>query len=620
MRTLNPMRIHSAFRRSHSTRSKSRRAAFSLSTVALAAPLTLLGVNPGVAAPETPTDSPHGLSEGIDDEALRHRLLHEEAAPSASAEAVRVTEQESAGQSDDNDQFSTAERLRRPQDRHDGQLRIDGSLSTEVVEPEAIEPNQENDGAIPLARDLELGEDRRGISTTGHIGDGPHGSEGDGTGDFDFYRLEASAGDTLTIDVAPDGELIPNALLYDADGNLLIGAQDMTGETGEAHLSYPIEHDGDFYVAVGAHYPADPFEAGSGPGAISEGPYQLDATLHSDEMADTDVFALPLRKGDVLGATVSGSAGRVAIHEHDGELLQASAVDSTPIYPDDSPLPGGGNATADHVVDKTGIYFLTVSDGSGDYSASVGVHRAPSTTGERPQTIYLDFTGPTFDNRVFGAAALEPGIRDLSPMRAFLPAWGLATSDERAVIEATTERVEQILRDDIPGSKVRVVNSLERPDMFGEPGVSRVIIGGTVEESGIIPAFGLSESIDPGNFVREETAIVMPELMSTGEQPPSLNAFLTEDSDRVDAVAKALGNTTAHEIGHFLGNFHTDDHDEHTNVMNTGNLLHMYAIGEDGAAGTADDDVITMGTSRYDPLQGQSGTESTPKRTGAALR
>ena len=32
---------------------------------------------------------------------------------------------------------------------------------------------------------------RRGITTSGTIGDGPHGSAGAGTGDFDFYKLTA---------------------------------------------------------------------------------------------------------------------------------------------------------------------------------------------------------------------------------------------------------------------------------------------------------------------------------------------------------------------------------------------------------------------------------------------
>ncbi|WP_188523008.1 PPC domain-containing protein [Isoptericola cucumis] len=616
-----------------------RRAMVLAGATALAAPLALVGVSTSSAAPETvaapaapgpasgpsasPGDDEHpDRTGGIDGEAMRQRIMHESPGKNAPGlradeDALRVQEKDSGDTADDGGQ--EAQRLPAPRTPSGWEVRVDGSLSTEAIDPEPIAPNDEDDGAIPLARDLRLGAERDGISTTGTIGDGPHGSEGTKTGDYDFYRLDASKGETLTVDLAPGGELAANALLYDADGNLVVGAQDMTGD-GAVHLSERITEPGAYYVAVGNHYPADPFDPASGPAVITEGPYDLDITVHARGEADTDTFVVPLRQGDVLGTTVRGAARQVAIHELSGELVQASSTDPGVIYPDDSPLPRGGNATGNHVVEKSGLYLVSVADGSGDYELTVGAHRAPSTQRERPQTVLLDFSGPSFDNRIFGASAVEPGVRDISPMRDFLPRWGLEKSDERAVIEATTARVREMLRDEIPGSQVRVVTSLEHPDLFGKPGVSRVIIGGDPEEAGIIPALGLSESVDPGNFARAETAIVMPGPMSGDESPISLNHFLTDDSDRVRAVAQGLGNTTGHEIGHFLGSFHTDDDDEPTNVMNTGNRLQFYAVGPDGVAGTVDDDHIAMRTSRYDPLQGISGIEDTIGRTSVALR
>lgn len=430
--------------------------------------------------------------------------------------------------------------------------------------------------------------------------------------------MTVAKGDTLTIDLSPKGELVPNILLYDADGELVVGAQDLTTGTGEAHLSHPVKEGGEYYVAVGQHYPQDPFDPTSGPGTLTEGPYDLDISRQGRRTADTDVYALPLRKGDVVGTTVDGAAGRVALHDARGRLVQASATDVGSVYPDDSPLPRGGNATADHVVERSGLYFLAVSDGAGDYSATVRASRPPAT--KRPQTIYLDFSGPRFDNRVFGEAAVDPGMKKVSPMRDSLKNWGLTAADERKVIRQTTKRVRETLREDIPGSRVRVVSSLEQPDLAGRPGVSRVIVGGSAEQAGVMPSFGVSGSVDPGNFEREDTAIVLPEPMGTGDEPPSLNAFLTDDSGRVRAVSQTLGNVAAHEAGHFLGNHHTDDEDDHTHVMNTGNLLHFFAFGEDRVSGTPDDDRIAMGESRYDPLQGLMGRQHTTARTGAALR
>ena len=610
-----------------------------LGTTALAAALAFLGVNASVAAPDrsaNPTDSESPsdqasssspttlrtpLPEGVDNEALRNRMTHQKEAgagakPRVRADAPRIQEQEAPGARGENDTVDP-DRLPGTLGRHERELQLRGTLATEQVRHQAIDPSSENDGAIPLARDLALDEQQKGVSTTGRVGDGPHGSEGSGSGDFDFYRFEASAGETLTVDLEPGGELFPNLLVYDAEGNLLIGAQDMIEGTGNAHLSYPIEQDGDYYVAVGSLFPGDPFDSASGNGVVTEGPYDLRVSV---DVADTDVFPVFARKGEVLGVTVAGASRRVAVRSPDGELAQASALDSGLIYPAGSPLPGGGNATADHVVQRTGWHWVAVSDGSGAYTATVAAHRPPAAA-KQPQTIFLDFSGPTFHNRIFAGSVVEPGERTLSPMRDFLPNWGLEKSDERAVIEATTERVREILREDIAGSKVRVTNSLEDPGLFGKPGVSRVMIGGTVEEAGLIPAFGIAQSIDPGNFVREETAIVMLDRMSApGQQLPSLNAFLTEDSDRIRAVAQALGNTAGHEAGHYLGNWHTDDYDDGANLMDTGNLLQVYALGPDGVAGTRDDDRAAMSSSRYEPLQGLSGSENSRLRTGVALR
>ena len=76
----------------------------------------------------------------------------------------------------------------------------------------AITPNAEDDGAIPLARDTGIQATRNGITTTGTIGDGPHGSAPDDTGDFDFYKLTISDGRRrgLTADIdTPTGPLDP---------------------------------------------------------------------------------------------------------------------------------------------------------------------------------------------------------------------------------------------------------------------------------------------------------------------------------------------------------------------------------------------------------------------------
>ena len=70
------------------------------------------------------------------------------------------------------------------------EIRVLGALDPETVTPPRSR-HPEDDGSIPLAGDTGIGTIRGGIVTTAAIGDGPHGSAGTGTNDFDFYKLHA---------------------------------------------------------------------------------------------------------------------------------------------------------------------------------------------------------------------------------------------------------------------------------------------------------------------------------------------------------------------------------------------------------------------------------------------
>jgi hypothetical protein len=156
---------------------------------------------------------------GIDGESLRQRLIHGKipgntlAENRSSGNALRVTEKESA----------RTQHLPRPQATHDWDLRLTGTLSTRPVTPTIVAPSQEDAGAILLARELDLRGNQRAITTTGRIGDGPHGSQGTNKGDYDFYEFRAANGDPLTVDIDRDDALTPQACLYDAKGDLQIG-------------------------------------------------------------------------------------------------------------------------------------------------------------------------------------------------------------------------------------------------------------------------------------------------------------------------------------------------------------------------------------------------------------
>ncbi|HEX9736602.1 MAG TPA: hypothetical protein VGG06_31940 [Thermoanaerobaculia bacterium] len=90
--------------------------------------------------------------------------------------------------------------------------------------PAALGAAVEPDGAIPLAHAVTLAGGEA-VAVDAAIGDGEHGNAGiRPTGDFDFYRLEAVAGQRIEVLVStpvPLGDLDPVAALYDAAGRLL---------------------------------------------------------------------------------------------------------------------------------------------------------------------------------------------------------------------------------------------------------------------------------------------------------------------------------------------------------------------------------------------------------------
>jgi hypothetical protein len=285
-----------------------------------------------------------------------------------------------------------------------------------------------------------------------------------------------------------------------------------------------------------------------------------------------------------------------------------------------SPLPGGGKAVFAHVADVAGRHAIAVTGGSGNYDITLEVYRpgAESLGKTAMQTVFLDFDGARVNTGVFGGS----GVSQLSPFRSFLGRWGLAASQEGAVADRIVRTVTENLQRDFgaKGVAVRVLDSRHHADPFGKPNVSRVIVGGTIAESGV-PTIGIAQSIDPGNFGTEETALVLLDVMSDPasdyEDPnPSLNAYLTPQSDRVGFVGQAVGNVVSHEAGHLLGSFHVDQFDTVLNLMDQGgNFPLLFGVGPDGVGGTADDWDVDFGEDAYNPSEGYTGVEDTAANT-----
>ncbi|HET6480752.1 MAG TPA: PPC domain-containing protein [Actinoplanes sp.] len=500
-------------------------------------------------------------------------------------------------------------------------IRVLGSLDNEVVATPTVAPTSEDNGSIPLAGTTGVGVgSQNGAVITSEIGDGPHGRQtGDGSNDFDFYQVTAPAGKVLTLSTATPTGLLDTVLqLFSADGTLVAVNDDFSGL--DSRITYRVTTAGDYYLVVAAYggLPADPFDSGSGggigdPAPPTEGPYTV--TLTSGGV-DSDFYAVKLRAGDVIGGSVTGSATYLTVYDTVPREVHGSFQDASYIYPLDSPLPGGGNAVTDYVATKAGWHYVGVAAGNGGYDITVEGYRPPLQGNPPQQTLFLDFDGARVNTGVFGG----PGQRDLSPFAAFLASWGLTRADEDALIDAVAAGVTENIKNDLEASglnpkfKVKIADSKDNADLWGKANVSRIVVGGTIEESGV-DTIGIAQSIDPGNFETEETALVLLDVLSSpaGSTPASLNTYLGPTSDRLKFVAQGLANVISHEAGHFFGDFHTDNQDALPNLMDAGGTGFgtLFGVGPDGIGGTADDIDVDFGDSTFLPAEGFVGTEDT---------
>ena len=594
------------------------------STAAIADPAAATGVNPYLALVTDPAAVDWAYWRAL----ARARGDLRAAAQPRPANQLGYVEIEPADVQGQNDSLATAEFIRgfatsvtvRPN------LLVSGNLAASSLVPTPVS-SVEDDGAIPLANATGLGGVPGAITVAAEVGDGPHGSAGSGSGDFDVYSIVgAAAGQLVSADIESAGSGLDSMVsLFDAAGTLLAFNDDESfPENLDSKVLFTLPAAGDYYVMVAgfSNVPSDPFDSGSGDGAGSEGTYTLDLGL---DAVDVDVYGFELRPGDTVGSTINGAGTVLGLFEPDGEQVMGSSQDASFIYPAASPLPGGGNATLDHVADTTGTHYLRVAGDVGGYQIRA-VLRRPEREQEplQAQTLFVDFDGAEIDTSIFGG----PGVVELSPLSRFLRRWGLTRADEGALIERRwpssrrTSGPTWSPREGMPRFAVTILNSADHPDPFGADNVSRLIVGGTIAESGI-PTIGIAQSIDPGNFGHEESALILLDILSSpaGEfGDPSVNTYITGQSDVIAFVAQVLGNIVAHEAGHYLGSWHVDQFNDAANLMDQGgNFPVLYGVGPDGVGGTADDTDVDYGEDPLNPNEGFVGIEDTLTRTAFGL-
>ena len=309
------------------------------------------------------------------------------------------------------------------------------------------------------------------VAFAGNIGDGPNGSAGTGSGDFDIYELNLTAGDSITVDIdtaSPTGALDPLVAIVDLAAAppptpFIIAFNDddpfATSTNFDSFLEFTAFDNATYYVVVGgfrspaggsanAKIPSNLAVSGSGPGFGSEGDYDIIISRNSG----VDFFSVPLKKGDVIGAASDVKVELAIISPTTKSFLdegQGSNSAFPGLLPLTSPLPTTltGNEVS-NVARSTGNHYVRVRTAttSMSYNVTVSTHTPPSATLPTPQGLYFDFDGATGVNamELFGGMNTNA---TLSPLSSFLADWSLAPSDEEALINAIIgSALETVLR------------------------------------------------------------------------------------------------------------------------------------------------------------------------------
>lgn len=110
--------------------------------------------------------------------------------------------------------------------------------------PPSVTPVEDN-GSITLANPTGLVAGGNGnFMANGTIGDGPHGSTGTQSGDYDHFKLSALANQLLTVDVKVSGSTLNSVVaIYNDSGALLVQNDDkfnnvFYGVSLDSHLRF----------------------------------------------------------------------------------------------------------------------------------------------------------------------------------------------------------------------------------------------------------------------------------------------------------------------------------------------------------------------------------------------
>lgn len=468
------------------------------------------------------------------------------------------------------------------------------------------------------------------------------GADQELSGDIDVYNFFFEGGSKYPIKINVDGTEAFGlfALLYDENDRFL----DVFSVGSELDLLFQIEQSQGFKLALldvatfETIFLTDPdrvFPLGT------EASYEI--LIERSDNLDKDSYQVNLKKGDVFG--VSGTSEFVFgldLFKSNADL--AIGTDSYGIVPEEeSPLPTEGFRGFHYVIPEDGAYILSVRSGFGTYELNFGVARPglEEANGLSQQVIFVNMAGASISLEEFFEVDIPDDAEEVvfEPLSFFMDRWSLDSLRQTTPLASKiTDIVTKKLSTELtnlginPNTDVTIISDFGQPflrdrilgflDRANVP-YSRLIVGGTIEGVGI-RTIGLASTIDIGNFdVTNNGFILLDEISDTN---PSNNLSINnvpiaEGVEKIDLVATVVGNITAHEAGHFIGNWHCNTRNDVLTIMDEGNpLISRFAgVLEDGSFG--DDNTIELSFTKdqYSLVENFSGLDETDVNTSFGL-